>query len=117
MLDNPPQPEAADIREEDDDVPVPPAHVVVEGAGQSSGGEAAAQPTERDDDDRVPLSEPYKQPRSSTPEVAVDSSSPGAGEKVLGASAAATRPLRGGHKRLRMGLTLRPTATGVRLVL
>ena len=94
--------------EEDDDVPVPPAPVVVEGAGQSSGGEAAG--------DRVPLRERYKRPRSSTPEVAADSLSPGAGEKVFGASAA-TRPLRGGHKRLRMGLMLQPTATGVRLVL
>ena len=105
------------MREEDDDVPVPPAPVVVEGAGQSKGGEDAGQSTERDDADRVPLSERYKRPHLSTPEVAVASSSPGAGEKVLGASAAATRPLWGGHKRLRMGLTLRPTATGVRLVL
>ena len=39
------------MREEDDDVPVPPSHVVMEGAGQSSVGEAAVQSIERDDDD------------------------------------------------------------------
>ena len=34
----------------------------------------------------------------------------------MGASAAATHPPRGGHKRLKMGLTLRPTAIGAKLV-
>ena len=45
----------------------------------------------------------------------MESSSPVACEKILGATAP-TRPLRGGHKRLRMGLLLRSTTAGALLV-
>ena len=38
------------MREDDDDVPVPPAPMFVEGAGQSLGGEAAGQPFEEDNE-------------------------------------------------------------------
>ena len=41
MLANPPQHEAVDMREEDDDVLVPSAPVVVEDAAHTSGGDAA----------------------------------------------------------------------------
>ena len=40
LLDNPPQPEAVNMQEVDDEVPILAAPVVEEGAGQSLGGEA-----------------------------------------------------------------------------
>lgn len=116
MLDNPPQPEAADMREEGDGAPIPPAPAVGEGASQPLDGEAASHSAKGDDEDQVPLSERYKRSRSSTPIAADESSSPGVAGEALGAPAVVPRPSRDGRKRLKIGLALRPMAAGARLV-
>ena len=67
LLDNPPQPEAVDMQEVDDEVSIPAALVVEEGAGQSLGGEASGHLAKGDDEDQVLLGDRYKRSRPSSP--------------------------------------------------
>ena len=60
MLDNPPQPEAARMQEEDDEVQASPSPVIGKGTSQYSGGDPAGLPVEEDDDDRVLLNQRLK---------------------------------------------------------
>src|SRR4051812_5146273 len=101
------------MQEVEDEVSILAAPVVDEGVGQSLDGEFVGHPAKGDDEDRVPLRERYKRSRSPMPVVAKDSSSPG----VAGGASGAPRPSQDGREKLKIGLTLRPTAASARLVL
>ena len=81
------------------------------------GEEVVGKSVKENDDDLVPLNQCLKRSRPSASKVVTDSPVLDVGESTLGAPAAAARPPRSGHKRLKMGLSLRSTAASARLVL